>query len=736
MIKQKAVNKQRYLFLMVMLLLGGGGIYWRFEPQVKNLGAELLAMVQDYHFALNSSEIVTDDQPSSVLPLVLETPEARQEALAKIAEGKPSEDRNRARYLLASDLLQQYEGGQALILLRRLEHTYPLMAPYILLKRGRAYELTNEIEQAQATWRQLLEEYPNSAASAQALYQLGNYAPQYREQMILRFPQHPLTHAIVRQRLAEDPNQFDLLLLLATYDHSYETNAIRDRLVLEYSNKLTRQDWHTIGAGYWQNGEYRKAADAYRYVPGDPRSLYRTARGLQINGNTSSAANWYKKLVTQFPDAQETALALEHLATLSGAKASLFYLDLLIETFPEQAATALYRKGIILDFLNSQQSAEQARQTLLTEYPNSDAAVEYRWQMAQQLAKEGNKREAVALLEPILSSPSYSEVAPEAAFWAGKWSLDLGDQAEAQRAFEYVLTHHWQSYYAWRSAVKLGWDVGDFTGVRDMSPTVLPPQTRSIPPAGSATFQELFLLGQDTDAAFLFDSEIGDRQDLTVAEQFTKGLLKLEQQQYRQAISLIWSLSTREEPRDRAQWQELRKTPEYWQALFPFPHYQTVLNWSEQRKLNSLLVISLIRQESTFETDALSPVGATGLMQVMPSTAEWIAEISDIHPDYSLLDPEDNIILGSWYFSHTHEQYQDNSLLAVASYNAGPGNVNKWKQKYPLSDPDVFVNYIPFPETKGYVKSVFGNYWNYLRIYNPQISQLLSQYNGIDLAKQ
>ena len=716
---------------MTTLLLGGIGGYFWFQPQVKKIGGELVEIVQEYRFSLNpttTKEI--DNESSRVLALVLATPEARAEELNLIAQEKPSLERNRARYLLASDLIQKYEGGKALELLKRLEKTYPTLAPYILLKRGRAYQLTNDSEKARATWNELLENYPKSPASAQAMFYLSNYDAQYLEKMISGFPAHPLTHELVRKRLAKNPKQVELMLLLATYDHSYSTNEIRDRLILEHSDQLNEDNWQSIGAGYWQSGQYRKASDAYRYVDGDPRSLYRTARGLEINGNTSSAISWYKKLVTQFPDAQETALALEHLATLSGAKASLFYLDLLIEKFPEQAATAFYRKAIILDFLNSVESAQTAKQTLLTDYADSEAAIDYRWEMAQKQASLGNKRQAIEWLTPILQTTSPNDTAPEAVFWLGKWALDLGDEKQAKTAFEYILTHHWQSYYAWRAAVYLGWDVGDFTDVRALTPDVVMPSIRPMPPAGSETFQELFMLGQDLDAYYLFNSEIGSRQDLSVSEQFTLGLLKLEQGQYGEAINSIWNLKTREEPREQAEWQALRQTPTYWQTLFPFPYYQTILTWSQKRNLNPLLVISLIRQESTFEVEARSPVGATGLMQVMPSTAQWISDIADIESDYSLVDPEDNISLGSWYFDHTHEQYQDNSLLAVASYNAGPGNVNKWKKKYSLSDVDVFVNNIPFPETEGYVRSVFGNYWNYLRIYNPQVSQLVSQFDN------
>jgi soluble lytic murein transglycosylase len=66
-------------------------------------------------------------------------------------------------------------------------------------------------------------------------------------------------------------------------------------------------------------------------------------------------------------------------------------------------------------------------------------------------------------------------------------------------------------------------------------------------------------------------------------------------------------------------------------------------------------------------------------------------------------------------------------MLAIASYNAGPGAVGGWVAKAGQQDPDVFVENIPYNETKGYVKSVFENYWNYLRLYNPDVAQKVAQ---------
>jgi soluble lytic murein transglycosylase len=138
-------------------------------------------------------------------------------------------------------------------------------------------------------------------------------------------------------------------------------------------------------------------------------------------------------------------------------------------------------------------------------------------------------------------------------------------------------------------------------------------------------------------------------------------------------------------------------------------------------------VTALIRQESRFEPQIESVVGARGLMQVMPSTADWIQGQTGI-AIASLDNPEDNLNLGTWYLDYTHREYDNHSLYAVASYNAGPGNVADWIARDNYRDVDEFVDRIPFPETQGYVESVFGGYWNYLRLYNPEIAQRLARH--------
>ncbi|NEP57540.1 MAG: transglycosylase SLT domain-containing protein [Symploca sp. SIO2G7] len=666
-----------------------------------------------------------EDNNSAVLPLVSLSSEERAAQLEEIASGNQSFDQYRARYLLASDLIQQQQGAAALTWLEGLESDYPVLAAHILFKRSQAYELNGERTEAIKVWEEMLENYSEQPTTAEALYGLGKTNPEYWEQAIADYPHHPRTQEIVRSQLDENPNQFNLLLFMVK--HAPEANGVgsmRDRLVDKYDSELTPEDWEAIAFGYWQTGEYRKAGEAYAKAPRTPKNAYREARGLQLGQQKLKTLAAYQQLIEEFPDAEETGLGLRRLASLSESKDALKYLDQVISKFPQEAPEALLSKAEILDALGSKTSAAQNRQFVLTQYKSSDAAAEYRWQVAQKKAAEDKLEEAWQWAQPITTNNPDSSLAPEAAFWVGKWATQLKRPEDAKAAYEHVLARYPESYYAWRSAAMLGWNVGNFTTVRDLQPEVVVPPIRPVLPAGSDTLKELYRLGQDTSAWTLWQAELESFKELTVAEQFTNGMLLLEMGDNLRGINQVWFLSQREKPEEIAEWKELRQLPAYWHALFPIPYREDILRWSTQRQLNPFLVTALIRQESRFEKQIRSSAGAVGLMQVMPDTGKWVAEKIDLQ-EYNVEEPSDNIQLGTWFLDFTHKEYDNNSLLALASYNAGPGNVSKWVEKYGFSDPDAFIEKIPFPETKGYVENVFANYWNYLRLYNPEVSQML-----------
>lgn len=126
--------------------------------------------------------------------------------------------------------------------------------------------------------------------------------------------------------------------------------------------------------------------------------------------------------------------------------------------------------------------------------------------------------------------------------------------------------------------------------------------------------------------------------------------------------------------------------------------------------LDSGWVYGLMRQESRFVMDARSSAGAKGLMQLMPTTARWVAKkigLADYHPG-RVAEMETNVVLGTSYLKMVLEGLDNHPVLASAAYNAGPGRARKWRAERPLEGA-IYAETIPFNETRDYVKKVMSN---------------------------
>lgn len=160
------------------------------------------------------------------------------------------------------------------------------------------------------------------------------------------------------------------------------------------------------------------------------------------------------------------------------------------------------------------------------------------------------------------------------------------------------------------------------------------------------------------------------------------------------------------------------KTDVRWRLVYPLNFYKQIQKLSFQYKNNDALMMALIREESFFNPEAQSSVGAIGLMQLMPATAHEIGEKNGISFNTSyLFNPELNIKIGNIYYSTIRNMLENKDISAIAAYNGGIGSVTKWKSSLTYTDTDEFVEQIPYDETKNYVKKVFKSYWNYTRIY-------------------
>ena len=160
-----------------------------------------------------------------------------------------------------------------------------------------------------------------------------------------------------------------------------------------------------------------------------------------------------------------------------------------------------------------------------------------------------------------------------------------------------------------------------------------------------------------------------------------------------------------------------------WYNTFP-NHYWDLLsahqtNHPDDYPYDVRIFHSLVREESSFNKDIVSWAGAKGLSQLMPATASRVGQWVGITVNNTVIfDPSANLRIGSKYLGYLHGYFNNNSFLAVAAYNAGEGNVGKWLKSKGNLPTDMFVESIPFRETRHYVKRVLGTYQTYHMLYD------------------
>jgi soluble lytic murein transglycosylase len=152
---------------------------------------------------------------------------------------------------------------------------------------------------------------------------------------------------------------------------------------------------------------------------------------------------------------------------------------------------------------------------------------------------------------------------------------------------------------------------------------------------------------------------------------------------------------------------------------YPLKYEDLIDRYSQEYQLDPALVCAVIYAESGFDPKAVSVDGARGVMQIMPDTGDWIAGKLDMD-DYDvdmLFEPEVNIRFGCWMLNYLYGRFSGDAKKTLAAYNAGQGNVDKWMKDPGCSKDGLTLDYIPFKETRNYVKKVMAAHDIYLERY-------------------
>lgn len=155
--------------------------------------------------------------------------------------------------------------------------------------------------------------------------------------------------------------------------------------------------------------------------------------------------------------------------------------------------------------------------------------------------------------------------------------------------------------------------------------------------------------------------------------------------------------------------------------LYPLNYEGSIVKYAREYNVDPYLVASVIKVESNFSPEVVSSKGAVGLMQLMPTTAQWVAEkiaMEGVTPEH-LKNPDLNIRIGTWYLSSLMKEFHGDLTLVLAAYNGGRGNVAQWLKSGELDG--TREEQIPFPETRNFVTKVKKSYKWYRKLYKVKL---------------
>jgi soluble lytic murein transglycosylase len=519
--------------------------------------------------------------------------------------------------------------------------------------------------------------------------------------------------------------------------------------------ELTSDGLYERGQNLFRTGQYDKATETFaKLLTADPQNinspeiLLRTGIALFNLGRRQEAAATLEKMVKEHSRDQRVPEALYWIGKSysklgdreKGINAFQKILDSYLES--EWADDALFLMGNIYREANDMKQALTFYGRLATDYPESKFADSAIWWKAWEYYIAGDYKRTEQTFQELTLRYPRSFLVNQARYWQGRAAEKKGDTSKAAVYYGKVMKKAPYTYYGYRASERLlSIELPIHAAVCAMDNGVSDALERPDAADSPSSFET-------DDGPPVWTAEA--LKTLSADPAFKKSLELMYLDMKREAAAELWSLQDRL-PRKRGVLLGLSKTffelgdyyrslilvlrnyepyldgaaqetPEdFWLLAYPQGYWDSIVTYSRKYGQDPYFVAAIVREESQFHAEALSSAGARGVMQVMPATGEWIAQIirmKGFDPS-KLFDSDTAINLGTWYISYLMKRFKDDPLFVAAAYNAGPDAVTTWLNRTGRSsERDEFVESIPFSETRGYVKKVLRNYAEYKRIYS------------------
>jgi soluble lytic murein transglycosylase-like protein/tetratricopeptide (TPR) repeat protein len=500
---------------------------------------------------------------------------------------------------------------------------------------------------------------------------------------------------------------------IAQYRHYLQASPdgrFAEDIMMELQNAAgfvpTQQDHELFARANYAHGHWQAALDEW-HKAGNTADWYKQGLCLLRSGKAAAGRAFLIDGIKNHPNDDSVEDAATAVARNSNHDGAVAVWTIVAQKSGRFADIALYNLGTRA--ATHPASLAYYRQ-LVTKYPSSKYAPEAAWWLVWEDIKAGRGAQALPQLQSGATRYADARAGTRFAYWTGKMEERLGKKDLAKAAYQHTITMQPWSYYAYRAQSRLA----ALNGGKDEG-------WHTIPSRKVAWAEDTAQQWQWPEPPKELAQQEGDTiATLTELRQWDECLDQLPD---KKGALRAFYLAKLDEPLQaiNAAVPTLKGKPqrtEIWELAYPLLHAKLIAKEGPKKQVDPLLVQALIREESRYNAEAVSSSNALGLMQLLPGTAYGVAKrlgiklngVQDVH------DPNTNITLGTDYLGYVHRRFNGNSLFAVASYNGGPNAVARWAKTMP-ADTDVFVENIPYKETRDYVRKVFGSYWNYRTIY-------------------
>jgi tetratricopeptide (TPR) repeat protein len=583
------------------------------------------------------------------------------------------------------------------------------------------YRNKNENDRAKNIFLSLTKEYPTSTKLMRSYYQLASI---YFNQNQINDAKNYLEKLLDNSTLtkSEQENVYTMLIDIHTrYLNELEKKHVcrsvmqdmkitMDFLtklctgIIFFENEFAEAEFYLDRKNYY---DAKKLYEKYLFIESDPDEKLKTLKKLSFIYRKLSDTEKEIELLTKLRELEKNIDIEERFAILNIKKnKDQDAIDILLKAYKDfigEATTSDLLFYIAKIYFRNQDYANAINyyKTLIETYPNSTYYSDALFELGLIFYIKNDYASCVNIFSKIPDKDAFL-------YWKGKCLLALNKSEEAKIEFQKIIERSRDSYYALLSQEKLKINSGlvsekNFNAKYITRIPKLTEQERE-----HLSKAELFTqLGINSHV----DSELSLIVNNAANRQFSYyiGVLYYMAGLYNKAIRKVINLK-----------QEQNIIPSNVITIkYPLAYFKEIEEIAKKYNIDPYLVLSIARQESIFQADAVSISGALGLLQIMPSLGETIASKLNMKKfvNFSLIDPKINITMSIYHLKELFAIFNNNLVLILSGYNAGITITKKWAEQIKIQDTEVFLEMIPYKETRTYIKLILTNYINYQKLY-------------------